>query len=175
MPLAAELEISLREFATGSPVDVHENGARIASLGNLSWEVRGAADKPLLHLWSDQHKLTRRILAITASSEERLSLAVERFGRTRPDRLEFVRTGFDRTARELGREEFCRRFERILHERFPDDTVESLTISSDLEHSLSGNYARGLMHSGSAYWAVLGVPDGESQETAENSLTFGLL
>jgi len=175
MQLAVELEASLREFAATSAVEVRENGGRIGSLAGLSWEVRGSADKPLLHLWSDRHNFTRRVLAITDSSEERLALAVERFGRTRPDRLEFVRTNFDRSVRELSREEFCRRFERILLERFPDDTLQSLTVSSDLEHSLSGNYARGMVRSGSAYWAVLGVPDSESPETAENSLTFGRL
>ena len=175
MQLATELEVSLREFAANSSVEVRENGGRISALGSLSWEVRGAADKPLLHLWSDQHNVTRRVLAITDNSEQRLALAVQRFGRSRPDRLEFVRTSFDRSIRDVSREEFCRRFERILLERFPDDTVQSLTASSDLEHSLSGNYARGIMRSGSGYWAVLGVSDGESQETAENSLTFGLL
>jgi len=175
MRLSAELEDSLREFAANSSVEIRENGSRIGPLAGLSWEVRGAPDKPLLHFWSDQHNFTRRVLAITDNSEERLALAVERFGRSPPDRLEFVRTSFDRSARELSREEFCRQFERILLERFPDETLQSLTVAADLEHSLSGNYARGIMRSGSAYWAVLGVPEGESREAAENSLTFGLL
>src|SRR5215470_3547289 len=138
MQLAAELEVSLREFAANSSVELRENGGRIASLSGLSWQVRGAADKPLLHFWSEHHNFTRRVLAITDNSEERLALAVERFGRSRPDRLEFVRTSFDRFARELSREEFCRQFERILLERFPDETLQSLTVAADLEHSLSG-------------------------------------
>jgi hypothetical protein len=173
--LATELEASLREFATASSVEVRENGSRVAPLAGFSWEVRGASGKPLLHLWSEQHNLTRRVLAITDHSDQRLALAVERFGRTRPDRLEFVRTEFDRSARELSREEFCQRLGRVLAERFPDETLESLTISPDLEHSLSGNYARGILRNGSARWAVLAVPDGESPDAAENSLTFALL
>jgi hypothetical protein len=173
--LATELEASLREFATASSVEVRENGSRVAPLAGLSWEVRGASAKPLLHLWSEQHNLTRRVLAITDHSDQRLALAVERFGHARPDRLEFVRTEFDRSARDLSREEFCQRLGRILAERFPDETLESLTISADLEHSLSGNYARGILRNGSARWAVLAVPDGESPEAAENSLTFALL
>jgi hypothetical protein len=173
--LAAELEASLREFATASSVEVRENGSRVAPLAGLSWEIRGASAKPLLHLWSEQHNLTRRVLAITDHSDQRLMLAVERFGRSKPDRLEFIRAEFDRSARDLCREEFCQRLRRILAERFPDETLESLTISSDLEHSLSGNYARGLLRNGSAHWAVLAVPDGESPEAAENSLTFALL
>jgi len=53
--------------------------------------------------------------------------------------------------------------------------VESATISADLEHSLSGNYVRGLSKRGSRYEAFLAVPDGESQDTANHSLTFALL
>jgi hypothetical protein len=173
--LAAELEATLREFVAAAPVEVRENGGHVAPLGMLSWEVRGAAEKPLLHLWSAEYNLTRRVLAITDHSEQCLTLAVERFGRSKPDRLEFVRMNFDRSARERARRAFCEQLRRILAEQFPDETVESLIISPDLEHSLSGNYVRGILRRGSAQWAVLGVADGESADTIENSLTFAVL
>src|SRR5216684_6200457 len=147
----------------------------MVALAGLSWEVRGAAEKPLLHLWSTEYNLTRRVLAITDHSEQCLTLAVERFGRSKPDRLEFVRVNFDRSARETTRHGFCEQLRRILAEQFPDEIVESLSISADLEHSLSGNYARGILRRGSARWAVLGVADSESAHTVENSLTFALL
>src|SRR5712664_4195211 len=175
MELARELEASLREFAAAAPVEVRENGGRVAPLASLSWEVRGAAEKPLLHLWSAEYNLTRRVLAITDYSEQRLILAVERFGRSKPDRLEFVRVNFERSERDTSRRAFCERLRRILSEQFPDEVLESLTISQDLEHSLSGNYARGILRRGSVEWAVLGVGDGESADTVENSLTFALL
>ena len=160
MELARELEATLREFATADPVEVRENGGRVTPLAGLSWEVRGAAEKPLLHLWSAEYNLTRRVLAITDHSEQRLILAVERFGRSKPDRLEFVRMNFDRSARDITRHAFCEQLRRILAEQFPDEVVESLTISADLEHSLSGNYPRGILRRGAAEWAVLGVGDG---------------
>lgn|GEM_PF-6790577 len=72
-------------------------------LSTLSWEVRGTATKPLPHLWSAQHNLTR-VFAITDHSEECLAPAVERFGRSRPDCLEFVRVFFERSERELDRD-----------------------------------------------------------------------
>ena len=175
MELAAELEATLREFAAAAPVEVRENGGRVAPLAGLSWEVRGAAEKPLLHLWSAEYNLTRRVLAITDHSEERLALAVERFGRSKPDRLEFIRVDFNRSAQETSRAVFCERLRRILAEQFPDETLESLTIAPDLEHSLSGNYARGILRRGSTHWAVLGVAEGESTDSIENSLTFALL
>ena len=175
MELAAELEAILREFAAAHPVEVRENGGRVAPMAGLSWEVRGAAEKPLLHLWSAEYNLTRRVLAITDHSEQRLILAVERFGRSKPDRLEFVRMNFDRSARDLTRHAFSEQLRRILAEQFPDDIVESLIIAADLEHSLSGNYVRGILRRGSAHWAVLAVADSESADTVENSLTFALL
>ncbi len=175
MELAAELEASLREFSAHGPVEVRENGGRLASLTVLSWEVRSARGNPLLHLWSEQHNLTRRVLAITDHSEARLALAVQRFGRSKPGRLEFVRMSFERSARELSREDFCSHLSRLLAEQFPDETLESLVISPDLEHSLSGNYARGLLRRGSAHTAVLGVPESDCADSVGNSLTFALL
>jgi hypothetical protein len=175
MKLATELEASLREFAAAGAAELCENGGRLAPLSTLSWEVRGSDDKPLLHIWSEQYNLTRRVVAITDHSDARLVLAVERFGRSRPDRLEFVRIDFERSSRELSRAEFCERLKGLLASQFPDETVESATISADLEHSLSGNYVRGLSKRGSRYEAFLAVPDGESQDTINNSLTFALL
>ncbi len=175
MEFAAELRAGLQEFSTSGAVEVLENGGRVAVFSGMSWEVRGSSEKPLLHLWSEQFNLTRRVLAITDHSEQRLALAVERFGRAKPERLEFIRTDFERKARVLSREEFRDRLKQLLAEQFPDETLESLTVAPDLEHSLSGNYARGLLRRGSACVAVLGVPDGESSDTADNSLTFALL
>ena len=118
---------------------------------------------------------TRRVLAITDHSDQRLALAVERFGRPKPDRLEFIRLEFERAQRGLSREAFCACLSHLLAEQFPDESLESLTASPDLEHSISGNYARGLLRRGSSYFAVLAVPDGESTDTVESSLTFALL
>jgi hypothetical protein len=172
---AAELQASLKEFTASGLIDIHENGGRVASFSGMSWEVRGGGERPLLHLWSEQLNLTRRVLAITDHSEQRLALAVERFGRAKPDRLEFVRREFERAAHQLSREEFRARLSHLLSEQFPDETVEALTVSPDLEHSLSGNYARGILRRGSARVAFLAVPSGESSATADCSLTFALL
>lgn len=175
MELSNELEANLRELASAGPVELRENGARVAPLSALSWEVRGNGAKPLLHLWSEHHNLTRRVLAITDHSEERLALAVERFGRLRPDRLEFVRIAAERSARDQSREEFCQWIERLCATQFPDETPDSFSIHADLEHSLSGNYARGVLKAGRTSWGVLAAPEDESSVNAGRCLTFGLL
>jgi hypothetical protein len=172
---AAELEASLKEFSASGLVEVRENGGRAAPLEGLSWEVRGSGEKPLLHIWSECYNLTRRVLAITDHSEQRLALAVERFGRLKPDRLEFIRKDFQRQARELSRQEFCDRMKGIFAQQFPDEILDSLVTGEDLEHSLPGSYARGVAHQGSVHTAVLAVGENESPETVARILTFGLL
>jgi len=136
--LSAELQACLKEFTADGAIEIRENGGRVTLFSGLAWEVRGATAKPLLHLWSENYNLTRRVLAITEHSEERLSLAVERFGRAKPDRLEFIRLEFEHSARALSREAFCGFLRRLLTEQFPDECVESLCVAPDLEHSLSG-------------------------------------
>ena len=174
MDLSVELDASLREFSSAGPAELRENGSRIAPLSSLSWEVRGTAEKPLIHLWSEHHNLTRRVVAIVDHSEHRLALAVERFGRARHDRLEFIRLEFDRSARDLSRELFCQRTAALVADRFPDDRLESLTIAPDLEHSLSGNYARGVLLRGPLAWAFLAPADPVFADPV-TTLTFALL
>lgn len=175
MHLCSELEASLREFAAAGPAELRENGARVAPLSTLSWEVRGNGDKPLLHLWSENHNLTRRVLAITDHSEQRLALAVECFGRSKPDRLEFLRIEFDRSERELSREAFTQAIRRLCEHQFPDETLDAVTSAADLEHSLSGNYVRGVLRRGRDAWAMFAVPEAEADEDPARCLTFALL
>jgi hypothetical protein len=107
MKFAEELRAGLQEFLAGAHIEIRENGSRITAAAPISWEVRGAAGKPLLHLWAENCNVTRRVLAIADHSDARLALPVERFGRTKPERLEFVRLDLATTAKELRREEFC--------------------------------------------------------------------
>lgn len=65
MAFAAELEARLRKFLAAGVVELRENGGRMAPLSSLSWEICGSKEKPLLHIWSEQYNLTRRVLAIT--------------------------------------------------------------------------------------------------------------
>ncbi|MGH9677406.1 MAG: hypothetical protein ACRD36_09925, partial [Candidatus Acidiferrum sp.] len=119
MDLSAELQACLMEFTAAGPLEIRENGGSPAPFSGLSWEIRGAAEKPLLHLWSENYNLTRRVLAIADHSERRLALAVERFGRAKPDRLEFIRLEFERTPQVLSRKAFCDLLRPFLAEQFP--------------------------------------------------------
>jgi len=175
MDFAEELRVSLQEFLAAGNVEIRDSDGRVTPLPPLSWEVRGAAAKPLLHMWAENCNLTRRVVAITDRSDERVALAVERFGRSQPERMDLVRLGFQRSAKVISREDFCEQLRRILAEQFPDETVEKLSIAADLEHSLSRMYARGISRKGATRCAFLAVPEGESPDSIDSSLTYALL
>jgi hypothetical protein len=70
--LSAELQASLKEFTADGAIEIRENGGRVAPFRGLSWELRGGAEKPLLHLWSENYNLRHPVLAITDHSDQRL-------------------------------------------------------------------------------------------------------
>ncbi len=169
------LESALSELASAGDVEVHEDGEWLAELAGLRFEIRRQGKQALVHLWSDQRNLTRRVLRVAESSPLQLILEVQRFGRPRSGRLEFIRSDAPRPPRRLGREQFRARFRRMLAEQFPDARADALSTAADLAHSLSGNYTRGLLVEGSRAWAVMGVAPGEDAATCDGLLSFGLL
>jgi hypothetical protein len=162
-------------MATSGGVEVREDGEWLAELAALHCELRREGKAALVHLWSDQRNLTRRVLGVKQLDENRILLEVRRFGNAKPGRLEFIRVDSPRSPGRITREEFRSRFRRILSESFPDATIDSLTAAPDLEHSFSGLYVRGQMHEGSQGWAFLAVSPNESAAAIEGILAFGIL
>lgn len=171
----AELDRALSEMAACDAVEIREDGQWLAGLSALNYELRRNGKAALVHLWSSERNLTRRILRVKEQSPVRIVLEVQRFGRATAGRLEFVRTDSPRPEGRITREEFRARLSRFLAERFPDATVESLTSALDLEHSFSGVYVRGRMREGPREHAIIAVSPGESQAAVEGILTFGIL
>lgn len=170
-----DLERALRELSGSGSVEVHEDGEWLAELAGMHCELRRQGKNHLVHLWSEERSLVRRILRVADITPGRLALEVQRFGRPRPGKLEFFRTDVPRPTGRLNREKFRARFRRMLAEEFPDARVESLTTAPDLEHSFSGLYTRGVMVDAGRSWALLGVWSGEDRSTVEDALSFGLL
>ena len=175
MDLAQELHACLKNLFAPGAVEIREPAGRTTPATPLSWEVRGATDKPLLHLWAENCNVTRRVLAIADQSDSRLSLSVERFGRAAPERLDIVRLDFPPNPKQVSRQDFCEQLRRILAEQFPDETLEKLSIAADLEHTLSRIFARGVTRKGQTRGAFLAVPERETQDAIESSLTYALL
>lgn len=165
----------MSDLAASGCVEVREDGEWLAELATLHFELRVERKNPLVHLWSDERNLTRRVLSVKESADDRIVLEVQRFGRAKPGRLEFLRTDSPRAAGRITREQFRARFARILADRFPDSVVDSLTAAPDLENSFSGSFVRGVMHEGSHAWALLAAAPSEDPATIENILAFGIL
>jgi len=175
MQEADEISSALETLSCSGPVEILEDGQLLAELSGVRYEVRRAGKHVLLHLWSEERNLVRRILRMVPEPDGQLLLEVQRFGRNRPGKLQFVPVGQPRAGGRLGREGFRSRFRRMLAEQFPDDEVESLTTAADLEHSFSGAYTRGLVRRGQRNWAVMGVSSAETGATVDAILSFGLL
>jgi len=151
----AALDRALSDLAASGSVEVREDGEWLAELATLHFGLRVERKNPLVHLWSDERNLTRRVLCVKENAGDRIVLEVQRFGRAKPGRLEFLRTDSPRAAGRITREQFRARFARILAEKFPDAVVDSLTAAADLENSFSGSCVGGIMHEGSHAWALL--------------------
>ena len=175
MELAAELQRALDGLCANGAPEVRENGEWLASLDGARYEVRPQGDSALLHLWSNQQSLVRRVVRVAEESRERVVVEVVRLGHARHANLEFVANGDGREARRVDREQYRDRLKQILADHFPDETVASLVSSADLHRSLSGSYTRGVLHRGSEAYAVLGASPNEDGATIDGVLTFGLI
>jgi len=173
--LLESVKQALDRLLASGRVKVQENGSWLASFEDFEYEVREKAGAILLHLWSSEGTLVRRVTAIEADEGERLALKVARFGRVRPDQLEFVRGDREPHTGRLRREQFRARLAEMLVRQFPDEKISSLTSAPDLEHSLSGNYVRGSAITRTRAIAIMAAAPGESSATCDALLTFGLI
>lgn len=175
MDLGDSLKEALDRLLSTGPVKVQENGSWIAPLEGFQYEVREKAGAILLHLWSSEATLVRRVGAVEENEDGRLTLRVTRFGRTREDRLEFLSNDRESETGQVRRGQFRARFVEMLAQQFPDETASGLTSAPDLEHSLSGSYIRGVTNAAGRAIAIMAAAPGESAATYDGLLTFGLL
>jgi hypothetical protein len=175
MDEARAIESALETLLAAGPIEVHEDGQPLPELAGLNFEVRRQGQNTFLHLWSDERNLVRRVVRIAETGSGRLVLEVLRFGRTKPARLEFFCVERVRPAGRLAREKFLARFRQLLVEQFPDEEIDTLVCSPDLEHSFSGAYTRGVVRRGQRAWAVMAASPGEEAATVDAILTYGLV
>lgn len=175
MELAQAVNEALERLIASGRVKVQENGSWLASFENFQYEVREKGGAVVLHLWSAESTLVRRVVGIDSDASEGVALKVTRFGQKRPSRLEFLSCDREPDRGQIRREQFRSRFKELLDQQFPDETVASLISSPDLEHSLSGNYVRGAAFAVNHGAAIMAAAPGESPATYDALLTFGLL
>jgi hypothetical protein len=155
---------------------VLEDGAIAFDLAQAKYSISGEHNKCLLHLWSSEKNVVRRVLEAEIKHEV-LRLAVQRLGQAKPTKLEICRERDRRTptAKRAARLAYQGELRRTLERRFPGFSVAQLTTSVDLEHSFGPIYARGLLRHAQSAFAVLGVNGQETQGSIDAALTFGIL
>ncbi len=171
------LSQTLSDFLNGARAAVVvEDGAIVFDLAESKYSISGEYNKCLLHLWSHERNLVRRVLDAEVKAAT-LRLQVQRMGQNRPTRLDFCRDRDQRSlaARRAARAAYEPRLRRALEKHLPEWTVVRLTTSIDLEHSFGPACLRGWLRQGQRALAVVGVNDEETQTTIDGALTSGIL
>jgi hypothetical protein len=171
------LASTLDGFLSGSSnAVVTEDGAVVFDLAQSKYSISGENNKCLLHLWSSERNVVRRVLDMETRGET-LRITVQRMGMAKPTKLEICRHRDPRTAsaKKYARIAYLRTLERALKRRFPDLTLMQLSNSVDLEKSFGPIYSRGLLKRGQSAFAVMGVNRQELQSSIDAALTFGIL
>jgi hypothetical protein len=174
---AAEIGGAIRRFleACRQPVLVEPGEEPIAlQAGRYSIETRG--EGCILHAWSDGGNIVRRVTAVVAETRGKLELRARLFGggELTLALVDAARKGGS-LRRAAGPAQFREMLRRMLERDFREWKIEQLTTAPDLEHSLSGLYARGVMRHGSQAWAFLGAPAEIGSAACDQILTFGLI
>src|SRR2546430_3719118 len=98
---------------------VLEDGAVAFDLGRAKYSISGEYNKCLLHLWSNERNIVRRVLDLETTNDT-LRLQVQKLGQTRPSKLEICRERDRRTptAKHAARLSYQRSLRRALERKF---------------------------------------------------------
>jgi hypothetical protein len=168
---------TLSDFLAGSRAAVVvEDGGVVFDLADAKYSISGEYEKCLVHLWSNERNVVRRVLDAEVKGPT-LRLQVQRMGQSRPTRLDICRDRDQRSpaARRAARAAYEPWLRRALERNFLGWSVVRLTTGMDLERSFGPAYLRGWMRQGQRALAIVGVNDQETQSTIDGALTCGIL
>lgn len=179
----AEVEIrervsdAIRSFLEEHPASLLlEAGEVLFDLAQASYELDESGGRTLLHLWSEERNLVRRVITATRTGSV-LRLSTLRMGQRLPVDMELVGTQGGRVPvpRERARQQFTSTLTRVLRREFPEWTIESARSSMDLEHSFGPAFVRGLQVRAQGVWAFVGVSSAETAVVVDGVLSVGIL
>jgi len=173
----SDLAVSIEEYLSEHvSAVVIEDGRVLFDMSLARYSVGESHGRCLLQFWSEERNMVRTVV----SAQRRatcLRLMTRRMGVSQPVALELVPNHDRRSpiARDTGRREYLRLFERVLGRAFPDWKTDGLRTAADLEHSFGPAYVRGRLLRGTEAQAVIGVGGEESSAMIDGVLTLGLL
>jgi hypothetical protein len=112
---------TVEDFLAGArDAIVLDDGATVFDLAPAKYSISGERNKCLLHFWSAERNLVRRVLDVEIKHEV-LRLAVQRLGQTRSGKLEICRQRDRRTptAKRAARVAYQKSLQRALERSFP--------------------------------------------------------
>jgi hypothetical protein len=123
---------------------VLDDGTVLFDLAQAKYSISAERNKCLLHLWSEERNLVRRVLDVEVKKEV-LRLAVQRLRQTRPSKLEICRQRDRRTptAKRAARLVYQRSLQALLERRFSAYQASRLTTCVDLERFHLARFMRG--------------------------------
>ncbi len=172
-----ELQQTLRAFLERHPAAVVvESGEVLFDLREASYELNEEFGQVMLHLWSAERSVVRRIAGATRQGSV-LRLEVLRLGQRMPARMELVAEPRRElpSTRDRERERYRATLVQVLEREFPEFDVECAHTSMDLQHSFGPAAVRGLQVRGQRAWAFVGMGEQETDALIEGILTTGLL
>jgi hypothetical protein len=171
--LRTEIESYLAEHPHASLV---EDGLPIFDLSSAKLSLSTERDKCLLHVWSEERNIVRRVLDCERKSGT-LRLKAQRFGAAKPQILEIVTDRDQRSpsTKRAQRSTYQRLLGRILTRDYPGATIEKLTSSPDLERSFGPVHTRALIKRGNSGFTIAGVNAAEDHTSIDALLTTGIL
>lgn len=175
LALQGELETFIRSLA--HPI-VLEDEIELFDLTATRWKLTVEFGKLLFEAWNESRSIARRVETIAYRDHGRIGVFARKPGGRETGTLEFRELERPKSAGRspaAERARYRKELLALLHREFPGAQFERASNRSDLEHSFSTCYTRGLARRGRTGWAFLGVAESEPLAATDSVLAHGLI
>ncbi|HEV2349032.1 MAG TPA: hypothetical protein VG028_04200 [Terriglobia bacterium] len=173
--LQRELETFIRCLA--HPI-VLEEEVELFDLTSARWKLTIEFNKLLFEAWNDSRSIARRVESVAYRDHGCIGIFARKPGGRETGTLEFrelIQAEKSGRTRAADRGRFRKEFLGMLERNNHGWRWERVSNRSDLEHSFSTWYTRGLARLGSSGWAFLGCAEEESPAAGDAALAHGLI
>ncbi len=175
LALQRELETFIHSLA--HPI-VLEDEVELFDLTAARWKLTVEFGKLLFEAWNASRSIARRLETVAYRDGGRIGVFARKPGGRETGTLEFRELELPQKAARspaADRARFRKEFLALLEREYPGGQLERVSNRSDLEHSFSTWYTRGLARQGRTGWAFLGVAESEPLTAADSILAHGLI
>jgi len=175
--LEMQREIEALVNSLAHPIVV-EDEVELFDLTAARWKLTVEFGKLLFEAWNAERSIARRVEAVSFRDRGRIGVFVRKPGGRETGTLEFRELELAEqpaVSRVAIRARYRKEFMALLKREYPGWHFEHVSNRSDLEHSLSTWYTRGLARQGRTGWAFLGLGENEPVAAADALLAHGLI